>query len=164
MNEVDNKRIKDFLLEKRADWIAWKKNPPMASHMGGVWEKQIRSCRTVLSFLTRTHSMSLDEESLSTLSTEVEAIVNSRPTVVETITDVNSEVAISPSHILTMKSKVVMPPPVCLVSQICIAEGDGEASSTSVINFGVGGEKKLLWTSQERNGGNHKETSVLVIL
>ena len=39
MNEVDNKRIKDFLLEKRADWIAWKKNPPMASHMGGVWEK-----------------------------------------------------------------------------------------------------------------------------
>ena len=107
--------------------------------------------------------MSLDEESLSTLSTEVEAIVNSRPMVVETITDVNSEVAISPSHILTMKSKVVMPPPVRLY-QICIAEGDGEASSTSVINFGVGGEKKLLWTSQEGNGGNHKETSVLVIL
>ena len=107
--------------------------------------------------------MSLDEESLSTLSTEVEAIVNSRPMVVETITDVNSEVAISPSHILTMKSKVVMPPPVRLY-QICIAEGDGEASNTSVINFGVGGEKKLLWTSQEGNGGNHKETSVLVIL
>ena len=31
--------------------------------------------------------------------------------VVVTINDVNSEVAISPSHILTMKSKVVMPPP-----------------------------------------------------
>ena len=111
MNEVDNKRIGDFLLEKRADWIVWKKNPPMASHMGGVWERQIRSAGTILSSLIRTHSMSLDEESLSTLFVEVEAIVNSRPMVVETINDVNSEVAISPSHILTMKSKVVMHPP-----------------------------------------------------
>ena len=111
MNEMDNKRIGDFLLEKRADWIVWKKNPPMASHMGGVWERQIRSARTILSSLIRTHSMSLDEESLSTLFAEVEAIVNSRPMVVQTINDVNSEVALSPSHILTMKSKVVMPPP-----------------------------------------------------
>ena len=55
--------------------------------------------------------MILDEESLSNLFAEVEAIVNSRPMVVETINDVNSEVALSPSHILTMKSKVVMPPP-----------------------------------------------------
>ena len=34
MNEMDNKRIGDFLLEKRADWIVRKKNPPMASRMG----------------------------------------------------------------------------------------------------------------------------------
>ena len=61
--------------------------------------------------LLRTHSSSLDEESLNTLFTEVEAIVNSRPLVVETINDVNSEVALSPSHLLAMKSKVVMPPP-----------------------------------------------------
>ena len=63
MNEMDNMRIRDFLLEKRADWIVWKKNPPMASHMGGVWERQIRSARTILSSLIRTHSMSLDEDS-----------------------------------------------------------------------------------------------------
>ena len=55
--------------------------------------------------------MSLDKESLSTLFTEVEVIVNSRPMVVETIIDVKSEVVISPSHILTMKSKVIMPTP-----------------------------------------------------
>ena len=111
MNEMDNKRIGDFLLEKRADWIVWKKNPPMSSYMGGVWERQIRSARTILSSLIRTHSMSLDEESLSTLFAEVEAIVNSRPMVVETINHVNSEVAISPSHFLTMRSNVFMPPP-----------------------------------------------------
>ena len=27
MYEMDNKQIRDFVLEKRADWIAWKKNP-----------------------------------------------------------------------------------------------------------------------------------------
>ena len=55
--------------------------------------------------------MSLNEESLNTLFAEVEAIVNSRPMVVETINHVNSEVAISPSHFLTMRSNVFMPPP-----------------------------------------------------
>ena len=55
--------------------------------------------------------MILDEESLSNLFAEVEAFVNSRPMVVETINNVNSEVALSPSGILTMKSKVVIPPP-----------------------------------------------------
>ena len=58
----------------------------------------------------KTHRASLDEESLNTLFVEVEGIVNSRPLVVETI-NVNSQAALSPSHILTMKSKVVMPPP-----------------------------------------------------
>ena len=111
MNEMANKRIRDFLLGKRADWIVWKKNPPMTSHKDGVSERQIRSARTILSSLIRTHSMSLDETSLSTLFAEVEAIVNSRPMVIETINDVNSEVTILSSHILIMKSKVVMPPP-----------------------------------------------------
>ena len=83
----------------------------MASHMGGVWARQIKSARTILSSLVRTNSISHDKESLSTLFAEVEANVNSRPMMVETINNVNSEVKISPSHILTMKSKVVMPPP-----------------------------------------------------
>ena len=73
--------------------------------------RAIRSARNILASLLRTHSSSLDEESLNTLFTEIEAIVNSRSLVVETINDVNSEVALSPNILLTMKSKVVMPPP-----------------------------------------------------
>ena len=76
MNEMDNKRIGDFLLEKKADWIVWKKTPPIASHLGGVWERQIRSARTILSSLIRTYSMSFNDQSLSTLSSEFEDIVN----------------------------------------------------------------------------------------
>ena len=37
-------------------------------------------------------------------------MIKSRPLVVETINDANSEAALSPSHQLTKKSKVVMPP------------------------------------------------------
>ena len=59
----------------------------------------------------KTHGASLDEESLSTLFVEVEGIVSSRPLVVETINNANRQAALSPSHILTMKSKVVMTPP-----------------------------------------------------
>ena len=86
-------------------------NPPLASHIGGVWERQIRSARNILSSLMKTHGGSLDEESLNTLFVEVERIVNSRPLVVKKINDVNSRAALSPSHILTMKSKAVIPPP-----------------------------------------------------
>ena len=47
---------------------------------------------------------------MSHLFAEVEGIVNSRPMVVVTINNVNSEVVVSPSHILTVKSKFVMLP------------------------------------------------------
>lgn len=42
---------------------------------------------------------------------ETEAIVNSRPLAVDTASDVNSPVCLSPINLLTMKSKVVLPPP-----------------------------------------------------
>ena len=86
-------------------------NPPLASHMGGIWERQIRSVRAILLSILKTHITSLDDESLNTFFTEIEAIVNSRPLVVDTINDVNSEVKLSPANLLTMKSKVTMSPP-----------------------------------------------------
>ena len=93
------------------DWIKWHKNPPFASHMGGVWERQIRSARAILASILKTHGKSLDDESLLTLMTEVEGILNSRPLTVEMINDPSSFQPLAPANILTMKSKVVMPPP-----------------------------------------------------
>ena len=60
--------------------------------------------------LLYTHGRSLNDEPLRTLLAEVKAIVNSRPLTVDTLGDVQSEQPISPSNILTMKSKVVLPP------------------------------------------------------
>ena len=52
----------------------------------------------------------LDDESLRTLFVEVEAIVNSRPLAVDSLTDVSID-PLTPNHLLTMTSKVVFPPP-----------------------------------------------------
>ena len=59
----------------------------------------------------KTHGASLTDESLQILLTEVEAIVNSRPLTTDVINDVTSPVPLSPINLLTMKSRVVMPPP-----------------------------------------------------
>ena len=42
---------------------------------------------------------------------EVESIINSRPLTVETLSDINSQIPLSPSNLLTMKTNVVMCPP-----------------------------------------------------
>ena len=52
--EMDDRKTQSFLLEQGGDWIRWHKNPPLASHMGGVWEQQIRSARAILGTLLKT--------------------------------------------------------------------------------------------------------------
>ncbi len=111
LSELDNEKIKGFLQQHGADWIEWKRNPPAASHMGGVWERQIRSVRSILSSLMKTHGHMLDDESLRTLLTEAEAIVNSRPLTVDGLSDPASNNPLTPNHILTGKAEVTLGPP-----------------------------------------------------
>ena len=56
------------------------------------------------------HAARLNDEALRTLLVEVEAVVNSRPLTVESLSDETTE-PLTPNHLLTMKSKVVLPPP-----------------------------------------------------
>lgn len=70
----NQQKIDEFLKQKEIEWVF---NPPAASHMGGVWERQIRTIRKLLNGLTR--EQTLDDEGHSTLMCMVEAIVNSRP-------------------------------------------------------------------------------------
>ena len=102
-------RPRASLQENGAHWILWHNNPPGASHMGGVWERQVWSARTILEGLLKVHSHSLNDESLRTLMAEVQLIINLRPLTVETISESKSE--IPSSNLLTMKTSVVMPPP-----------------------------------------------------
>ena len=46
LKEVDSERLATFLTEKQCDFVF---NAPHASHAGGVWERQIRTVRSILS-------------------------------------------------------------------------------------------------------------------
>ena len=86
-------------------------NFPHSSHMGGAWERQIRTVRNVLASLLSHHGTQLDGETLRTFMVEAEAIVNCRPLTADTINSPQLPQPLMPNHLLTMKSKVIMPPP-----------------------------------------------------
>ena len=109
--EMNHSTIQRELLKQNCDWIDWKMNVPQASHMGGAWERQIRTVPSVLSALLQKHGRQLDDESLRTLMVETEAIVNSRPLTTDDLADPSSAGALTPNHLLTMKSSVVLAPP-----------------------------------------------------
>ena len=69
----------------------------------------IRSIRSVLNILLASNSTILDADGLYTLMCEVEAIINSRP--LTTMDGDNIVEPLTPSHLLTMKTKVVLSPP-----------------------------------------------------
>lgn len=79
-------------------------NPPAASHMGGIWERQIRTIRSVLTAV-------LDQSALRTFLYEVMTIINSRPLTAEHLNDPSGPEPLTPNHILTMKSTIILPPP-----------------------------------------------------
>ncbi|MCG7878636.1 MAG: hypothetical protein N0C90_20255, partial [Candidatus Thiodiazotropha endolucinida] len=113
LNELDDERIRQYLLQENCDCdvFNFKMNVPSSSHMGGVWERQIRSVRNVLATLLYKHGTQLDDESLRTFLCESAAIVNSRPLTVDNVNDPTSVTPLTPNHLLTFKTKVVLPPP-----------------------------------------------------
>ena len=108
IEEMDDQEIKAELLKENIDWI---KNPACASNFGGVWERQIRSIRSVMNGLIREHGSRLDEESLKTFLCEAEYTINNRPLTVETRNDPLSAPPLSPSMLLTGKTRLVLHPP-----------------------------------------------------
>ncbi|XP_068203742.1 uncharacterized protein [Palaemon carinicauda] len=105
LDEMEEKKIEKYL---SLHHIEWKFNPPAASHMGGCWERQIRTVRKV-SALVKEFGERLNDESLRTLLCEVESIVNSRPLTIvsDSIDDLEP---LTPNHLLIPKSYVIPPP------------------------------------------------------
>ena len=77
LKEMDKEGIQNYLVSRGCEWIF---NPSHASHAGGVWERMIGVTRKLLdSVLADLELTQLTHEVLSTLITEVSAIVNARP-------------------------------------------------------------------------------------
>ena len=91
----------------RQQGVRWRFNPPAASHMGGSWERMIRSVRRIMSVLLTDQSVS--EEVLTTTMTEIEWTINSRPLLPITMDEKNNE-PLTPNHLLHLKGNPNLPP------------------------------------------------------
>ena len=89
--------------------IDWKFQPPNASHFGGVFEREIRSVKKVLSGLLREQPIKLSDDLLSTLFCEIEGILNCRP-LTELSQDTDDLEALTPNHLLLMNAGATFPP------------------------------------------------------
>ena len=92
--------------------IKWHWNPPASPHMGGAWERMVRSIKTVLKVLLQGHP--LKEDTFQSFLIEAEFIINSRPLTFVALEAPNEE-ALTPNHfLLGSSSGLKSQEPVCL--------------------------------------------------
>ena len=108
LQEVCSKLVKSYATKQN---IEWSFNPPTASHMGGVWERMIRTVRKVLTgmLVIPTSGVCKSDEVLVTLFCEIEAMVNGRP-LTKVSSDADDVTPLTPNHILLLREGTRMPP------------------------------------------------------
>lgn len=103
----ENQPISSLLAQNRTQWVF---NPPAALHVGGKWEAAVKSIKH---HLRRTIGETLlTFEETTTLLSQIEAILNSRP--LEPLSDDPDDVsALTPGHFLIGSALTTIPEP-CL--------------------------------------------------
>ena len=147
---MENEQISSRL--HGTDWIF---NSPSGSRMGGIWERQIRTTRKLLTVLLHEHGSRLDDESFRTRLCEVETIINARP-LTFALSDLDDVEPLSPSNPLTMKTSIILPSAGVLqraavyirrrwwrVQYLSICSGHAERENTSWLSNNVPSETVL---------------------
>ncbi|XP_055590152.1 uncharacterized protein LOC129742295 [Uranotaenia lowii] len=90
----------------------WNFNPPAAPHMGGVWERLVRSVKDAMFVFE--DGKRLTDEILHTTIVEAEDVINSRPLVCAS-SEISSGEMLTPNHFIRgvtqNDSKLAIPPP-----------------------------------------------------
>ena len=95
LEEVE--KISSSEVERKFPSIQWKFIPPASPHMGGAWERMVRSIKAVLMDILPKRD--LREENLRAALADVESILNSRPLTYVPLDSAESE-ALTPNHFL----------------------------------------------------------------
>lgn len=99
----DNAKVEETLHRRAIKWVF---QAPTASHMGGVWERQIRSVRKILSSIIG--AQRLDDDRLRTLFCEEEATLNSLPLTVAP-SSASDPAALTPDPLLRVGAGLNLP-------------------------------------------------------
>ncbi|XP_065088883.1 uncharacterized protein LOC135710283 [Ochlerotatus camptorhynchus] len=103
--EAIGKQLQETFTNSATKWIF---NPPSAPHFGGAWERLVRSVKIAMGSLCSDRNP--DDETLLTVVTEAEAIVNSRPLTFIPLENSTQE-ALTPNHFILLSSNGVLQPP-----------------------------------------------------
>ena len=107
LRELHSRRaMRGYLL---CNGIQWTFNLPAASHMGGIWERMIRSVRRVFNSVIR--NTVLNDSELNTVMCEVKSVINNRP-ITPVSDDTEDAAALTPNHLLSLGVTGTPPPAV----------------------------------------------------
>lgn len=106
LDGMDQAKISDTLSRDRIQWFL---NPPSAPHFGGVWERLVKSPKKALKITL--NGQLVNDETLLTLTAEVESLLNSRPLTHVSVDPQDLE-AITPNHFLIGRNSPNVPPDV----------------------------------------------------
>lgn len=95
--ESENLDLKRIQEKYNSDTLQFIFNPPSAPHMGGAWERLVRSIKTTLKAVNPIKTPT--DDLLKSLMSHVENMINSRPLTYIPISGENEE-AITPNHFL----------------------------------------------------------------
>ncbi|XP_022111403.1 uncharacterized protein LOC110990629 [Acanthaster planci] len=158
--EMEQDRVHQYLLENNCDWIPFKQNTPHASHMGETNWHGAPNIRGSSSQYRNT--IQLDDESFRTFMTEVEGIINSQPLTTDYLCSADAPEPLTPSHLLTMKPKVVLPPPGKFQKEDIYAHKWWRRVQYLTNEFWVRWRKEFLHQLQERKKWVHPERDLQV--
>ncbi|XP_008180126.1 uncharacterized protein LOC103308479 [Acyrthosiphon pisum] len=96
-------KVHGYCLERE---MTWQFIPPAAPHFGGLWEANVKSCKSILKRITN-HQVYTHEE-LETLFCQIEAIMNSRPLCAMSM-DSSDYSALTPGHFLIGEALLAVP-------------------------------------------------------
>ncbi|XP_065084794.1 uncharacterized protein LOC135707003 [Ochlerotatus camptorhynchus] len=113
--------------ETKDTYTQWRFNPPSAPHMGGCWERMVRSIKSALGAIPSERK--LDDESLATLFAEAEKMINSRPLTFVAL-ETSDQEAITPNHFLLLSSTGVQQP-----IKAPVSEGESLRSSWNMMQY-----------------------------
>ncbi|GFW23809.1 hypothetical protein TNCV_4496861 [Trichonephila clavipes] len=146
-----NEAISYYLSKSSIDWHFI---PPSSPHFGGIWESGIRSVKFHLKRVLGETILTFEE--LTTLLTQIEGLLNSRPLSYVNDSDIECISTLTPSHFLT--GDVLLSVPEELPSS-STTEIVGSCCRTSNGAFGRSGVPNLSPPyNLARNGRTHNQT------